>query len=52
MVGVIEGFRWSLTGHGHAPGGLSFVSLGAVMLVLISGVAYYQRMETTIADVV
>jgi lipopolysaccharide transport system permease protein len=52
MVGVIEGFRWSLTGHGQAPGGLSFVSLGAVIFVLISGVAYYQRMETTIADVV
>ena len=52
MAGVIEGFRWSLTGHGQAPGGLSFVSLGVVIVVLLSGVAYYQRMETTIADVV
>jgi lipopolysaccharide transport system permease protein len=52
MVGVIEGFRWSLTGRGQAPGGLFFVSLGAVIVVLISGVAYFQRMETTIADVV
>ena len=52
MVGVIEGFRWSLTGHGQAPGRWFFISLGAVILVLISGVAYFQRMETTIADVV
>lgn len=52
MVGVIEGFRWSLTGHGQAPGGASFVSVGAVIVVLISGVAYFQRMETKIADVV
>ena len=52
MAGVIEGFRWSLTGHGQAPGGLSFVSLAVVIVVLLSGVAYYQRMETTIADVV
>src|SRR5271165_2517723 len=52
MAGVIEGFRWSLTGHGQAPGGLFFVSLGAVMVVLMSGLAYFQSMETTIADVV
>ena len=52
MAGVIEGFRWSLTGHGQAPGGLSFVSLAVVIVVLLSGVAYYQKMETTIADVV
>jgi lipopolysaccharide transport system permease protein len=52
MVGVIEGFRWTLTGHGQAPGGLFFVSLGTVIAVLVSGLAYYQRMESTIADVV
>jgi lipopolysaccharide transport system permease protein len=52
MAGVIEGFRWSLTGHGNPPGGLLFVSSGVVILVLVSGVAYFQKMEATIADVV
>jgi lipopolysaccharide transport system permease protein len=52
MAGVIEGFRWSITGKGQGAGGLFFVSLVVVILVLLGGVAYFQRMETTIADVV
>jgi lipopolysaccharide transport system permease protein len=52
MAGVIEGFRWSLTGHGNPPGRLLVVSAGVVVLVLISGLAFFHRMETTIADVV
>jgi lipopolysaccharide transport system permease protein len=52
MVGVIEGFRWSLTGHGDPPGRLVLISAGVVLVVLLSGLAYFQRMETTIADVV
>jgi lipopolysaccharide transport system permease protein len=52
MAGVIEGFRWSLTGHGQAPRGLFFLSLGVVTAIFLSGVAYFQGMETTIADVV
>ncbi|MGA2508701.1 MAG: ABC transporter permease [Candidatus Acidiferrales bacterium] len=52
MAGVIEGFRWSLTGRGDPPGRLIFVSVGVVIAVLLSGVAYFQKMETTVADVV
>jgi lipopolysaccharide transport system permease protein len=52
MAGVIEGFRWSLTGNGNPPGQLIFVSAGVVILVLLGGIAYFQKMETTIADVV
>jgi lipopolysaccharide transport system permease protein len=52
MAGVIEGFRWSLTGHGVAPGSLLYVSSAAVALLLLGGVIYFQKMETTIADVV
>ncbi|HXX44385.1 MAG TPA: ABC transporter permease [Candidatus Acidoferrales bacterium] len=52
MTGVIEGFRWSLSGHGEAPGRSLFVSMGVVILVLFTGVSYFHRMETTIADVV
>jgi lipopolysaccharide transport system permease protein len=52
MAGVIEGFRWSLAGGGERPGRLIFVSAGVVLVVLLSGVAYFQKMETTVADVV
>jgi homopolymeric O-antigen transport system permease protein len=52
MAGVIEGFRWSLTGHGDPPGRLMLVSTAVVVVVLLSGVAYFQKMETTVADVV
>jgi lipopolysaccharide transport system permease protein len=52
MAGVIEGFRWSLTGRGKPPAGPVFISLGVVIVVLLSGVAYFQKMETTVADVV
>jgi len=52
MAGVIEGFRWSLAGRGDPPGRLILVSSGVVVLILLSGVAYFQKMETTIADVV
>lgn len=51
MAGVIEGFRWSLTGHGNPPGHLLFISSIMVVIVLLSGAAYFQKMETTMADV-
>ena len=52
MAGVIEGFRWSLAGRGTAPGRLIVVSSAVVLVVLLSGIAYFQKMEATIADVV
>jgi lipopolysaccharide transport system permease protein len=52
MAGVIEGFRWSLAGRGAPPGRLVFISTGVMILILFSGIAYFQKMETTIADVV
>jgi len=52
MTGVIEGFRWALTGHGKPPGSLLLVSIGIVAVIFCGGLVYFQRMETTIADVV
>src|SRR5690242_263872 len=46
MSGVIEGFRWSLAGSGTAPGTLFAVSACIVIAILISGLAFYQKMET------
>lgn len=52
MAGVIEGFRWALTGQGTAPGAFLAVSAGAVVVLLVGGLAYFQRMEGTLADIV
>jgi lipopolysaccharide transport system permease protein len=52
MAGVIEGFRWSLTGRGQAPGPMVIASIVMVLLVLAGGLAYFQRVESTIADFV
>ena len=52
MAGVIEGFRWSLTGNGEAPGRMFAVSAVVVLVVFVGGIGYFQKMEGTIADVV
>lgn len=52
MAGVIEGFRWALTGQGQPPGPLMLASVAAVLLVFLGGLVYFQKMEGTIADVV
>ncbi|HWG58344.1 MAG TPA: ABC transporter permease [Candidatus Acidoferrales bacterium] len=51
MAGVIEGFRWSLMRNGSLPGRSILVSTVLVLIVLVTGWAYFQKMETTIADV-
>jgi lipopolysaccharide transport system permease protein len=52
MAGVIEGFRWALTGHGQPPGVLMFASAAAVVVLLVGGALFFQRMEGTVADLV
>ncbi len=52
MAGVVEGFRWALTGHGQAPGVLILVSAGTVLLLFLGGVVFFQKMESQIADAV
>jgi lipopolysaccharide transport system permease protein len=52
MVGVVEGFRWSLLGVGTRPGPLILASAGMSALLLVSGAFYFRRMERTFADVV
>lgn len=53
MVGVIDGFRWAIIGGDaqiYVPGFL--LSLLIVLLVLVSGIWYFRRMERTFADVI
>jgi len=50
MAGVIDGFRWALTGHGQPPGPQIAASLAAVLVILFGGLLFFQRMEGAIAD--
>ncbi len=52
MVGVVQGFRWAMLGVGEAPGLLSAVSFGMTILILISGIVFFRRMERNFADVI
>jgi lipopolysaccharide transport system permease protein len=52
MAGVVEGFRWALLGKAAAPGPLLAVSVGVVVLIFVSGLYYFRRMEETFADLI
>ncbi|GAB4474631.1 MAG: ABC transporter permease [Anaerolineales bacterium] len=52
MVGVVEGFRWALLGA-RAPDTLTLVVSSVItLIVLVSGMYYFRRMERTFADMV
>jgi lipopolysaccharide transport system permease protein len=51
MAGVIEGFRWALLGT-EMPGAMILVSVGMVIVLLVSGAFYFRKMEQYYADVV
>lgn len=50
MAGVIDGFRWALTGHSQPPGPILLASASAVLVVLFGGLCFFQRMEGAVAD--
>lgn len=53
MVGVIDGFRWAILGGEsqlYWPG--FTLSLALVVILLISGIWYFRRMERSFADVI
>ncbi len=52
MVGVIEGFRWVLLNTGDPPQISLLISAVIAIVLLISGLFYFQRMEKVFADVV
>jgi len=50
MVGVVEGFRWAVLGTAHAPWGLIAVSAATALALLLGGLAYFDRVERSFAD--
>jgi lipopolysaccharide transport system permease protein len=51
MVGVVEGFRWALVGT-QPPSAMILVSATVTLVVLVSGLIFFQRTERGFADVI
>jgi len=52
MVGVVEGFRGALLGKGQIIGPPFILSIIVIVLLLLTGIFYFRRMEKEFADVV
>lgn len=53
MTGVVEGFRWALLGsENSAPSPMLAISASIAVVVLISGLFFFRRMERQFADMV
>ena len=53
MAGVVEGFRWALLGTEQgAPGAMLAVSSLVAVVLMVSGLIYFRRMERNFADMV
>jgi lipopolysaccharide transport system permease protein len=52
MVGVVEGFRWAVLGTPAAPWAQIGVSAASALVLLIGGLAYFDRVERRFADYV
>jgi len=50
MAGVIEGFRWGLLGKETDSFSVIAISSVVVLALLVSGLAFFKRMEQTFAD--
>jgi lipopolysaccharide transport system permease protein len=52
LVGVLEGYRWVLFDGFPFPGAILLIPFFASLLLVISGALFFERMETTFADVI
>jgi lipopolysaccharide transport system permease protein len=52
MVGVIEGFRWMLTGRTQPDWLMMTISGAVVAILLVAGAAFFRKTELTFADVI
>ena len=52
MAGVVNGFRWAILGTPTGPNSILFISSAVAILLLVSGLIYFRRMEKTFADTI
>jgi lipopolysaccharide transport system permease protein len=51
MAGVVQGFRWCLFG-GEAPGVFMWISMAMILLIFVTGILYFTKVEKNMADYV
>ena len=52
VVGILEGYRWTLFSGYDFPGLVLLVPVVASVVLLVTGLLYFERMETSFADVI
>jgi lipopolysaccharide transport system permease protein len=52
LVGVLEGFRWTLFSGFDFPGLILAIPLVASVVLLVTGALFFEKMETSFADVI
>lgn len=52
MAGVLNGFRWAILGTPTGPGMDMLISTGVAVVILVTGLFYFRRMEKTFADTI
>jgi lipopolysaccharide transport system permease protein len=52
LAGVVEGFRWAILGVDTKPGGMILVSTVFTLILCVSGIVVFRRLERSFADVV
>jgi len=52
MVGLIEGFRWSVFGHSSLTFQMFAVSTFTSIFLFVSGAVFFRRVERTFADII
>ena len=51
MVGIVEGFRWTIAGT-SAPDTYTYISFFVILFLFVSGLFYFRQVEKTMADIV
>lgn len=50
MAGIVEGFRWSILGQGNMHG-VSYISFAMVVILFMTGLVYFRKVERIMADI-
>jgi lipopolysaccharide transport system permease protein len=52
VVGILEGYRWTLFSGYDFPGAVLIVPVVAGIVLLVTGLLYFERTENSFADVI
>ena len=52
IVGVIDGFRWCFLGTTNPDWRMMMISFAVVVMLLVTGLYYFRRVENTFADII